>query len=763
MAERIVSPGVYTQERDQSFLAPGAPEIGAAFIGPMTKGPAFIPTTVLGIEGLVTTFGEPDGTSYAAYAAKNYLRDASAATVVRVLGWAGDGTGGYSTNAVNIIATGSSGSFVFATLHPNVGVSGIASCSISGTTTEFTLSVTGSGGVLPIRITSMSTVESTSNFITNALGSTPISGSTTPVYVYAVFPTAVTSAGASVTLTASASAFVITDNYKNASTPWIRSQTITGTKYNLFRIHTLTDGVTANDDIKISITGISPSTNPDSEYGTFSLIVRAFNDTDSSPNVLEEWSGLTLDPESTNYIARRIGNSAPTFNSQTNESYYEGDFENMSRYIRVEMSGDVVPAVAVPYGFAALNNVMNITNTNGVSPTYITTRIVGGVDKRYYYGFDFTVTDNLSYLAPRYGSSTVGTEFNLESVTGNEVNQTTPISLTNREHVSYRRFTVPLQGGFDGLNPAREILMGSAITSTNTQGFNLASASTSGSVAFKRALNSLANKDNIQFNLLALPGVIHEHHSYVTTAAIDLCETRQDCFFIMDIADVDSTISTTTALAEALDTNYAAAYYPWVRILDTQTNKLLWTPPSVVLPQVFAFSDRISAPWFAVAGLNRGGIPNAVGVKVRLSQSQRDELYESKVNPIATFPSQGISVWGQKTLQREASALDRINVRRLLIDVKKYISAVGNELVFDPNTEVTRARFLNGVNPYLASIQQRSGLSAFRVVMDETNNTDEMVDRQILYGAVYLQPTRSAEFIKLDFNITNTGVDFDTV
>jgi phage tail sheath protein FI len=224
----------------------------------------------------------------------------------------------------------------------------------------------------------------------------------------------------------------------------------------------------------------------------------------------------------------------------------------------------------------------------------------------------------------------------------------------------------------------------------------------------------------------------------------------------------DASITSVTTQANLLDTNYAAGYYPWVRVLDDLTGTFIWAPPSVVLPEVYKYSDNVGAEWFAPAGLNRGGIPGAIGVKTRLTQAQRDTLYESKVNPIAQFPGQGICVWGQKTLQRRASALDRVNVRRLLITVKKYIASSARYLVFEQNTEATRTRFLNIVNPYLAAIQQNSGLTAFRVIMDETNNTPDIIDRNILQGAIYLQPTRTAEFIKLDFNILPTGASFDT-
>jgi hypothetical protein len=228
----------------------------------------------------------------------------------------------------------------------------------------------------------------------------------------------------------------------------------------------------------------------------------------------------------------------------------------------------------------------------------------------------------------------------------------------------------------------------------------------------------------------------------------------------MDTVGLNATLATATGKAAEIDSNYAATYYPWLRVIDTNTNKLLWVPPSVILPEIYAYNDNVAAEWFAPAGLNRGGIASAVGVKVRLPQASRDTLYEGKVNPIAQFPGQGICVWGQKTLQRRASALDRVNVRRLLIAVKKYIASASRYLVFEQNVESTRNRFLNIVNPYLASVQERSGLFAFRVIMDETNNTPDVIDRNILYGQLYLQPTRTAEFIILDFNVLPTGATF---
>ena len=210
-----------------------------------------------------------------------------------------------------------------------------------------------------------------------------------------------------------------------------------------------------------------------------------------------------------------------------------------------------------------------------------------------------------------------------------------------------------------------------------------------------------------------------------------------------------------------MDTNYAAVYYPWVKVLDTSRNKPIFVPPSVIVPGAIAASDNIAAEWFAPAGLNRGVLGSVLEAKIRLNQAERDSLYEGKVNPIATFPRTGVCIWGQKTLQTRPTALDRINVRRLLIAVKKFIASSSRYLVFEQNTQATRNRFLNIVNPYLESVQQRQGLYAFRVQMDEGDNTPDVIDRNQLVGAIFLQPAKTAELIVLDFNVVPTGATFD--
>jgi len=277
---------------------------------------------------------------------------------------------------------------------------------------------------------------------------------------------------------------------------------------------------------------------------------------------------------------------------------------------------------------------------------------------------------------------------------------------------------------------------------------------------YATASNILSNKDEYDYELLVTPGLTKANHSNAVADFISNAESRGDYFYITDLVKYNSTTLTPVTQASTLDTNYAGAYWPWVQVVSQETGKLVWVPASTIMAGVYAFNDSVSAEWFAPAGLNRGGLGGVIQAERKLSPSNRDSLYAGKVNPIATFPNVGVTAFGQKTLQQKASALDRINVRRLLISLKRYIGNVGKTLVFEQNTTVTRNRFLSQVTPYLESVQQRQGLFAFRVVMDDTNNTPDVIDRNQLVGQIYLQPTRTAEFILLDFNVLPTGVEF---
>jgi hypothetical protein len=270
----------------------------------------------------------------------------------------------------------------------------------------------------------------------------------------------------------------------------------------------------------------------------------------------------------------------------------------------------------------------------------------------------------------------------------------------------------------------------------------------------------LSNTDDYKFNLLLTPGLFDSLQPSQVTSIISNTQNRGDNLFVLDLVPYNSQVATVVTQAASRNTSYAASYWPWVQVLDPDSGQQVWVPASTVLGGVYAFNDSVAEPWFAPAGINRGGLGQVIRAERKLAQSDRDTLYSGKVNPIATFPGQGTVVYGQKTLQTKASALDRVNVRRLLISLKSYISQVANNLVFEQNSVATRNSFLAQVNPYLESVQQRQGLYAFKVVMDESNNTADVVDRNEMVGQIYIQPTKTAEFIYLDFNITPTGTTF---
>ena len=300
---------------------------------------------------------------------------------------------------------------------------------------------------------------------------------------------------------------------------------------------------------------------------------------------------------------------------------------------------------------------------------------------------------------------------------------------------------------FDG----QEALFNDAITSANVQGLD--------QLDYTQSINLLSNKDEYRFNLLTVPGLNYTDHGTAVNLAVSTVESRQDAIAVIDLDGYNNTVSTITSAASAFDSSYAATYWPWLQTLNT-TGQTVWVPASTMIPGVYAFTDKSSDAWFAPAGLTRGALGNVIKAERKLTSGNRDTLYAANVNPIATFPGSGVVVFGQKTLQKRASALDRVNVRRLLIELKNYISQIADNLVFEQNSIATRNSFLTQVNPYLEGIQQRQGLYAFKVVMDETNNTADVVDRNELVGQIYLQPTKTAEFILLDFNVLPTGATF---
>ena len=277
---------------------------------------------------------------------------------------------------------------------------------------------------------------------------------------------------------------------------------------------------------------------------------------------------------------------------------------------------------------------------------------------------------------------------------------------------------------------------------------------------YDESINLLANRDEYRYNLIVAPGLVKEDHSSQVTSIINNSQQRGDAIVVADMVGYGDTITGVTGQAAGIDSSYVATYWPWVQTIDPDLGDQVWVPASAMIPGVYAFNDNSTEAWFAPAGLNRGGMSTVIRAERKLTNGNRDTLYQGNVNPIATFPNTGVVVFGQKTLQKRASALDRVNVRRLLITLKSYISQVADNLVFEQNTIATRNNFLAQVNPYLESVQQRQGLYAFKVVMDDSNNTPDVIDRNQMVGQIYIQPTKTAEFIYLDFNILPTGATF---
>ena len=429
--------------------------------------------------------------------------------------------------------------------------------------------------------------------------------------------------------------------------------------------------------------------------GQFTLNIRRGDDYENNKNVLESWSGLSLDPNQTNFISYVIGDQYQTLTQDASTGAYylqnTGSYANKSKYVYV----------------ASVNT----------TPNY----------------FDQTGRPQNQYTAslPQSGSGSYNGGFG---------------------------GAVGAFWGSYGLAPLNMFENIPNITSTYTQ--NATNVQGVYGPDYDTAISLLANQDQYDFNIIYAPGLTNQNAPTEINSLLNLSSNRGDNISVVDLVGYNQQLATVTAAAQSFDNSYGATYWPWIQIKSAETGRMNFIPASVLVPAVYEYNDKIAAEWWAPAGLNRGGLATALQPERRLSLTDRNNLYAAKVNPIATFTGVGTVIYGQKTLQAKASALDRVNVRRLLISLKRYIRQIGQTLVFEPNTQVTWNKFVNQVNPYLESVQQKQGLYAFQVIMDSTNNTPDQIDRNILVGSIYLQPTRVAEFIQLDFNILPTGATF---
>jgi len=747
MAEKVVSPGVFTNELDQSFLPAAVGEIGAAIIGPTVKGPAMVPTVVSSFSEFEQRFGSTvkSGSNYYSYltsvAAQNYLRHGSKLTVVRVL----DGTFSEATASVGI-----------ANSSVNIGS---ASFIMGGTPQQFeneevyingvNFTFVGAGAKLDLLdnsatqvfVATGSTTLNTAVNLRNAIESNAsLTGLTLSASVHA---------GATAANDATMSIFSTSESINNFSVsksmatgavgywgtgrPGIDNEATSITSMGgagtargdgnpsdvSFKLHTLGEGLVMNSFARNEAIGSNNTlssgssdnlryeiTNVNLKKGTITLVIRTGDDTEKRKQVLETWNNVSFDPKTPNYIEKIIGSQYHQLVTDSDGTAYiqpKGDYPQQSKYVRV----------------AKVNQLPDYLNENGeVSTAYA----------------------NSSSFFPSVGSGSLHGAF------GGGSDGTAGVGGTR----------------YDGGNITAKFY--DDINSSNNQhiqGFDISSlGNDNGGTAYNDALKLLSNQDEYDMNLLMLPGVTNDGGSAIINKAITTCEERGDCFVIADPVGYGAVQSVAITQAESYDSNYAAMYWPWVQVQDNNLGRNVWVPPSVVLGGIYAFNDKVAHPWFAPAGLNRGGIDTAIQAERKLTHGNRDTMYESNLNPIATFPGQGVTVFGQKTLQKKSSALDRVNVRRLMIRVKKFIAASSRFLVFEQNNVQTRRRFLNIANPFLEQVQSNSGLNAFKIVMDDTNNTPDVVDRNILFGQIFLQPTKTAEFIVLDFTIQPTGATF---
>ena len=534
------------------------------------------------------------------------------------------------------------------------------------------------------------TIVTTYSEYVNKFGTTFVSGSSTDSQVYSYFTSVAAynyfvNGGESLLV-----ARVVNTSSGAAYTPATSSIIINSGSTNAFILETLSEGIIMNSDgaeVSGSLeNGTSDNVrwqivNANSSSGTFDLLIRRGDDNPLQPIILEQFTGCSLDPNASNYVARVVGDERQVLDTSPAHTpaqiYLSGSYVNRSNYVRVSQ---------------VLTTTPNLFDNNGIIRTQYTGSII------------------ITNTSGAFGAAT-GT----------------------------------IMGGANFYEKIDEL--------TNSQGLV--------GTDYDNMIALLDNKDDYQFNVLLTPGLYDQgNFTGQISTIVSNTKDRGDNIFILDGVAFNKSVSDAVSAAATRNTSYAASYWPWVQVVDPGTGNLIWVPASTVIAGVYAYNDSVAEPWFAPAGINRGGLSQVVRAEKKLSQSDRDTLYTGKVNPIATFPGTGVVVYGQKTLQTKASALDRVNVRRLLIALKSYISQVSNNLVFEQNSIATRNNFLAQVNPYLTSVQQRQGLYAYKVVMDETNNTGDVVDRNELIGNIYIQPTKTAEFIYLNFNITPTGVSF---
>jgi len=710
MAEIILSPGVFQIESDQSLYTQAPPALGAAIVGPTVGGRPFVPTYVTTYTQYLSLFGDvfKSGSYYYEYftsqAAREYFNNGGQSLLVTRIISGSSGIDTYASSSVpssinNAAGTLSSASFVLG-------------ASDTGSTINKVMQL-GIPGVNNFYLQIADWLAAGSYYAWNDL-----------IYI---------GVGSNPSI----------DTFGNAITGAINNSS------SLFDNHFTASYNTSTD--RLTISAVVPANQNTSPNGNW-FVSRSLDYVGDPAGTVQTFANGIDGAVNASFTLETLawGNQMNNSSSLTAGALASGSSQNVRWEVTNVNSGSNGGTFTLVVRRGDDNDAQkNILETwanmslDPQLPNYVG-RVIGDLKPVYnvYTGqvdFNGTYSNQSQYI--RVASVTTP---NVDSIDNNGNFKTGSYSLTLPQ-VSSGSFS----GGITDTNLPK--LMNEAITVNNIQGFTPDD--------YNRAFTLLSNKDEYRFNVLMAPGV-----GLDTSAAdnmIACVEGRGDAIAIVDNGVyLNATVAGAVTKAAGASSNYAATYFPWIQLYSNNLGKTVWCPPSTVIGGVLAFNDQTSAEWFAPAGLNRGGIPSVIRAQFRLSQSDRDTLYTGNVNPLATFPGTGVVVWGQKTLQRKPTSLDRVNVRRLLIALKDFIGGVARNLVFEQNTTVTRNRFLSQVNPYLESVVQRQGLYAYKVVMDESNNTPDVIDRNQLVGQIYIQPTKTAEFIILNFNLTPTGAEF---
>ena len=708
MAESIISPGVYTRENDISFITPAPIQAGAAFVGPTVKGPENQPLIVTSYSDYVRKFGETFTTSDKSYefltsvAVKNYFQN-----------------GGQTALVTKVVK----GTYQPATSTTITGTGVVSKASGSG----LLQSAAADGQRYDIQYGS--------DVYAFIASSSPVPADIPSAKVFFF------STGSDASATAANLKQEINDNSNylpvSASS---NSETLTltavagGTSYNgiTLKVGTSNGGVPTSTLITLGGGGAGPSATSPFTLKTLGKGTIYNNSTAAGVPGVQNSDGSLVSGSADNlrWEVTNINEALGTFSVIIRR----GDDNTNNKSILETFTVNLDPNSDKYIEKVIGNQYIAVREDSGVFYNYP----VG----EYPNGSNYVRVDVVTSTTPNYLSND-GVTINRDSAG------------------AYYSTYLPFQGsgsfyGAVGAVDANATFFSSIVGGADAQGL--------GTQDYTKALSILSNKDEYQFNIISTPGLLYKgSFTSVVNSVIALAESRGDCIAVVDLVPTGSSVSTgensATAQAATLNSSYAATYWPWLQIRSA-TGRNEWVPAGTIIPGVYAFTDASSAPWFAPAGLVRGGIGGVIQAERKLTKGDRDALYSAKVNPIATFPGTGISVFGQKTLQTKASALDRVNVRRLLIELKKFIGDQARNLVFEQNTVSTRNKFLATVNPYLESVVQRQGLYAYRVVMDDTNNTADVVDRNQLVGQIFIQPAKTIEFVVLDFTIEPTGATF---